>query len=66
MVLAGGDLAFEAGCQELFVAPALGSGSFAETADSGGEGRRLEGPAQEGDVRGWLGRRHQPNPTTRS
>ena len=42
VVLAGGDLAFEAGGEELLVGPALGAGSFGEPFDGLGQRRRLQ------------------------
>ena len=52
VVLAGGDLAFEAGGEELLVGPALGAGPFGEPFDGAGQRRRLQRPAQVGEV-GW-------------
>jgi hypothetical protein len=54
VVLAGGDLAFEAGGQELFMAPAVGAGPFGEPVDRRRQRRCLERPAQERQVRRWL------------
>jgi hypothetical protein len=50
--LAGGDLALQAGGQELLVGPALGSGAFGEALDRAGQRRGLQRPGQEHDLRG--------------
>ena len=65
--LAGGDLTLEAGGEELLVGPALGPGPLGEPVDGLGERRRLERPAQVGDVgRRPLCRRHHATPLMRS
>ena len=61
--LTGGDLALEAGGQELLVAPPFGPGPLAEAVDGLGQRRRLQGPAQIGDVGHRFGRgRHHAAP----
>ena len=57
--LAGRDLAFQAGGQELLVAPGLGPGPLGETPDRGAQRRRLERPTEIGDV----GRRLEATPS---
>ncbi len=62
---AGGDLALQAGCQELLMAPGLGPCSFGEPLDRRGQGRSLEHPGQIGQFGGevaataGLSRSHQ-------
>ena len=52
--LAGGDLAFEAGGEELLVGPAVGAGPFGEPLDRGGQRRCLQRPAQVGEIAAGL------------
>ena len=62
----GGHLTFQAGSQELLVGPVLAPSPFAQAIDGGCQGRRLEGPAQVGEICGLLGGRHQAAPVARS
>jgi hypothetical protein len=48
--LAGGDLALQAGGQELLVAPALGTGPLGQPVHRGTKGRRLERAGQEAQL----------------
>jgi hypothetical protein len=50
--LAGRDLAFETGGQELFVGPSLGPGPFAEAFDAAQQRRGFQFPAQVGELAG--------------
>ena len=50
--LAGGDLALQAGGQELLMRPGLGAGSFGQPLDRGGQRRGLERPGQVGHLAG--------------
>ena len=65
VVLAGGDLAFETGGQELLVAPGLSPGPLCEPVDRGGQRGRLERSAQIGEVGLGLGG-HHATPVARS
>jgi hypothetical protein len=47
--LAGGDLALQAGGQELLVAPALGTGALGQPGHRLAKRRRLQGPGEEGE-----------------
>jgi hypothetical protein len=58
VVLARRHLAFQAGGQELLMAPALCAGPLAQAPDGGGQRRRLEGAAQVGEVAFGLGGHH--------
>jgi hypothetical protein len=61
--LAGGDLAFETGGQELLMGPVLGSGPLGEPVDGLGQLRSLECPAQVGEIgRGLGGGGHHATP----
>jgi hypothetical protein len=69
VVLAGRDLPFETGGEELLVRPAIGACSLGKPVDGGGQRRRLERPSQIGDValrlRGCTCR-HHATPVARS
>jgi hypothetical protein len=64
----GGDLALQAGSQELLVGPALGAGPLGQPADRLAQGRRLQRPGQEDQLGGEVpcglggGGRHQATP----
>ena len=66
MGFAGGDLALQAGGQELLVGPALSPGAFGEPLDGGCQRRSLERPGQISQLRShvaWAARAlgcHQP------
>jgi hypothetical protein len=53
--LAGRHLPLQAGGEELLVGPTVGPGPFGEPVDRAGQRRRLERPAQVGQVGGGLG-----------
>ena len=64
--LAGGDLALQAGGQELLVAPALGPGPFGQPGHRGAQGRRLQGAGEERELSGQVpgrGGRYQATPS---
>jgi hypothetical protein len=50
----GGDLALQAGGQELFVAPALGLGPLGQPSHRLAQGGRLQRPGQEGELGGQV------------
>jgi hypothetical protein len=52
--LAGGDLALQAGGQELLVGPALSAGAFGQPRDRLAQGRGLERPGEEGQFGGQV------------
>ena len=52
--LAGGDLALQAGDQELLMRPGLGPGSFGQPGHRLAQGRRLQRPGQERDLGGQI------------
>ena len=54
--LPGGDLALQAGDQELLVGPGLGPGPFGQPGDRLAQGRRLQRPGQERDLGGQVPR----------
>jgi hypothetical protein len=71
VVLAGGDLAFEAGSEELLMGPALVPGLGREPVDRRRQRRGLECPAQERQVRrglagGAAAGGHHATPSARS
>jgi hypothetical protein len=55
--LSGGDLALQAGGQELLVGPALGAGAFGQAAGGLPQAGGLEGAGQEGELGGKVPRR---------
>ena len=65
---AGGDFAFQAGGEELFMGPAVGPGSFGEPLHGGGHRGCLQRPAEVGDIAGRFrgGGGHQCSPIARS
>jgi hypothetical protein len=63
VVLAGGDLAFQAGGEELLVGPLLGPGALTEAVDGGQEAGGLQRPAQVGQITHGP-RCHQATPRT--
>jgi len=52
--LAGGDLALQAGDQQLLVAPGLGAGAFGQPGHRLAQGRRLQRAGQERDLEGQV------------
>src|SRR4029453_10054509 len=66
--LSGGDLALQAGGQELLVGPAFGAGSLGQPSDRLAQRRGLQRPGQEGQLSGQVpgglggGGRHQATP----
>jgi hypothetical protein len=71
VVLAGGDLAFETGSEELLMGPPVTAGSFGEPVDRRRQRRCLQRPAEERQIRrrlpgGGAAGGHHATPRTRS
>jgi hypothetical protein len=71
VVLASGDLAFEAGGEELLEGPAVGTGPFGEQVDRRRQRRGLQGATQEREIsrrapRGGGAGGHHATPRARS